>query len=61
MFFANYYSRWELSAANSLPDYMRKCYEALYNVTNEVAQATLVQHGHNPIDSFTKMVSKIFF
>ncbi|KAL5571265.1 hypothetical protein UlMin_020862 [Ulmus minor] len=37
--------RWELSAMEELPEYMKICYMALYNTTNEIAYRVLKQHG----------------
>ncbi|OAY35159.1 probable terpene synthase 11 [Manihot esculenta] len=37
--------RWDLSAMESLPEYMKICYMALYNTTNDIAYMVLKQHG----------------
>ncbi|RZR92403.1 hypothetical protein BHM03_00020708 [Ensete ventricosum] len=49
-------NEWEISAAiDSLPFfYMRICYMALYNTTNDITQMVFKEHGWNPINSLTK-------
>ncbi|KDP32232.1 hypothetical protein JCGZ_13839 [Jatropha curcas] len=37
--------RWDLSAIESLPEYMKICYMALYNTTNDIAYMVLKQNG----------------
>ncbi|XP_021688997.2 probable terpene synthase 11 isoform X2 [Hevea brasiliensis] len=37
--------RWDLSAMEPLPEYMKICYMALYNTTNDIAYMVLKQHG----------------
>nr|WHU05667.1 terpene synthase TPS4 [Freesia caryophyllacea] len=42
--------KWELSGAETLPTYMQILYKTLYDITNEIAEATYEEHNWNPID-----------
>ncbi|KAK4439282.1 Tricyclene synthase Oc15, chloroplastic [Sesamum alatum] len=44
-------NKWEYAAADILPDYMKMCYRALLDTTNEIGLEIYKMHGHNPIDS----------
>ncbi|XP_021666789.2 probable terpene synthase 13 isoform X2 [Hevea brasiliensis] len=46
--------RWDIAAAEQLPDYMRTCFNALDKVTNEISYKLYKQHGWNPVDSLRK-------
>nr|AWF79084.1 terpene synthase [Pelargonium graveolens] len=39
--------RWDLGAMEDLPEYMKICYMALYNTTNDIAYKILKEHGLN--------------
>nr|ALL56347.1 geraniol synthase [Camptotheca acuminata] len=41
--------RWDLSAMEQLPEYMKVCYMALYNTTNEIGYKILKEHGWNVV------------
>ncbi|KAH6766089.1 hypothetical protein C2S52_017072 [Perilla frutescens var. hirtella] len=41
--------RWDLEAMESLPEYMKICYMALYNTTNEICYKVLKESGRNPL------------
>jgi hypothetical protein len=43
-------------AADSLPSYMRSCYNALYTITNEIAEMAEKKHGLNSINHLRKAV-----
>lgn len=43
--FTDAIQRWDLSAMEQLPQYMKICYMALYNTTNEIGYNILKQHG----------------
>ncbi|WCJ37673.1 Geraniol synthase chloroplastic [Euphorbia peplus] len=43
--FTDAIKRWDLNAMGSLPEYMKICYMALYNTTNEIGYMVLKQHG----------------
>ncbi|RWR97874.1 S-+-linalool synthase [Cinnamomum micranthum f. kanehirae] len=47
-------NRWDPSDIDQLPRYMKICFMALYNLTNEIAFMVLKEHGWNPIDSLRK-------
>ncbi|KAL3522106.1 hypothetical protein ACH5RR_014940 [Cinchona calisaya] len=48
-------NRWELDAIEQLPDYMKKCFRALYDFTNETGNQIHKKHGFNPTESLWKM------
>ncbi|WJX69134.1 putative terpene synthase 11, variant 2 [Trifolium repens] len=43
--FTNAIKRWDLDAIEQLPEYMKICYMALYNTTNEIAYRIQKEHG----------------
>ncbi|XP_020238809.1 (3S,6E)-nerolidol synthase 1 isoform X2 [Cajanus cajan] len=43
--------RWDITATEQLPDYMKTCFRVLYNLTNEISSKVYQKHGWNPIDS----------
>ncbi|KAM1796986.1 hypothetical protein ACFX11_037155 [Malus domestica] len=47
-------NRWEIGAIEHLPDYMKICFEALYNITNEISCEVYQKHGWNPLHSLKK-------
>ncbi|KAG5551786.1 hypothetical protein RHGRI_010015 [Rhododendron griersonianum] len=46
--------RWDIKAVETLPDYMKLCFLALYNTTNEMAYAILKQKRVNIIPFLTR-------
>ncbi|XP_034892041.1 probable rhamnogalacturonate lyase B [Populus alba] len=48
--------RWDIAAAEQLPDYMKICFKALNNITNEISYKIYNKHGWNPADSLRKAV-----
>ncbi|KAG9454316.1 hypothetical protein H6P81_007220 [Aristolochia fimbriata] len=48
--FTSAIQRWDLAAMDELPEYMKICYMALYNTTNEIAYSFLKEHGWNISD-----------
>ncbi|XP_059661024.1 probable terpene synthase 11 [Cornus florida] len=43
--FTNAIKRWDLCAMEHLPQYMKICYMALYNTTNDIGYRVLKEHG----------------
>ncbi|KAI3846400.1 hypothetical protein MKW92_019530 [Papaver armeniacum] len=41
--------RWDINMVEELPDYMKICFLALYNTTNEMAYENMKVHGRNTI------------
>ncbi|KAK4846715.1 hypothetical protein QYF36_021171 [Acer negundo] len=41
--------RWDLDAMEHIPEYMKICYMALYNTTNEISFRILKEHGWNVV------------
>ncbi|KEH31174.1 putative (3S,6E)-nerolidol synthase [Medicago truncatula] len=52
--FTDAVKRWDLSAIEQLPDCMKVCFKALYDITNEFALRTYIKHGWNPLTSLIK-------
>ena len=48
--------RWEITFAEKLPDYLKICFKALYDITNEIGYKVYQKHGWNPISSLKKAV-----
>ncbi|KAG8385680.1 hypothetical protein BUALT_Bualt03G0070300 [Buddleja alternifolia] len=44
-------NKWDYAAIDTLPDYMKMCYRALLDVTNEIGHKIYKRHGYDPIDS----------
>ncbi|KAL0328127.1 UNVERIFIED_CONTAM: Tricyclene synthase Oc15, chloroplastic [Sesamum calycinum] len=44
-------SKWDDTAIDMLPEYMRMSYKALVDTTNEIAHNIHKKHGHNPINA----------
>ncbi|XP_054778985.1 (3S,6E)-nerolidol synthase 1-like [Prosopis cineraria] len=47
-------NRWDLGATEQLPDYMKACFKALYDITNEFSIKVQNKHGWNPINTLIK-------
>ncbi|TXG55303.1 hypothetical protein EZV62_020559 [Acer yangbiense] len=47
--FTNAIQRWDLDAMEHIPEYMKICYMALYNTTNEISFRILKEHGWNVV------------
>ncbi|KAF5950112.1 hypothetical protein HYC85_012105 [Camellia sinensis] len=47
--------RWDTNVVETLRDYMKLCFLALYNTVNEMAYDVLKQHGVNIIPYLTKV------
>lgn len=45
---------WESNAIEKLPDYMKICFKALDNLTNEISHKVYKKHGLNPLHSLRK-------
>ncbi|WOL17765.1 putative terpene synthase 11 [Canna indica] len=52
--FTNAVKRWEIEAMEDLPEYMKICYMALYNTTNEIGYRVLKEHGKCIISELRK-------
>ncbi|XP_039119065.1 (3S,6E)-nerolidol synthase 2, chloroplastic/mitochondrial-like isoform X1 [Dioscorea cayenensis subsp. rotundata] len=52
-------NKWDISAIDNLPNYMKVCFNALYNVTNKIAEITLKEYGWNPINTLSKSWGKL--
>ncbi|KAL3850833.1 hypothetical protein ACJIZ3_012715 [Penstemon smallii] len=44
-------NRWDYAAIETLPNYMKMCYRALLDTTNEIGRKIYKKYGFNPIDS----------
>ncbi|GLU23177.1 hypothetical protein SLE2022_392020 [Rubroshorea leprosula] len=54
--FTQVVNRWDCTDMDQLPDCMKICLKALYDITNEISHKVYKQHGWNPIDSLKKTV-----
>ncbi|GLT83135.1 hypothetical protein SLE2022_014440 [Rubroshorea leprosula] len=52
--FTEVISRWDYAAIERLPDYMKICFKALHEITNEISHKVYQKHGWNPVDSLRK-------
>ena len=59
MTFQNLY-RWDLSAMEKLPEYMKICYMAVYNLTNEIAYGKFYHQPHSSFKSRGSSRSRIY-
>ncbi|XP_017979007.1 PREDICTED: (3S,6E)-nerolidol synthase 1-like [Theobroma cacao] len=46
--------RWDYAATDRLPDYMKICFKALDDITNEISHKVYKKHGWNPVNSLRK-------
>lgn len=53
-------NRWELDTLDMLPDYMKLCLKALFDVTNEISYRIWFKYGFNPKDSLQKTWTDLF-
>lgn len=53
--FNNAVQKWDLDAIEQLPEYMKICYTALYNTTNEIAYKILKEQGRNVLPSLRRV------
>ncbi|KAK2644289.1 hypothetical protein Ddye_019484 [Dipteronia dyeriana] len=53
-FFTETITRWDHAASEKLPDYLRICFKALDNITNEISYKVFKEHGYNPVHSLRK-------
>lgn len=51
---------WDVAAADSLPSYMRSCYNALYTITNDIADIVEREHGSSPMEHLKKSWIMLF-
>ncbi|PQQ08822.1 terpene synthase [Prunus yedoensis var. nudiflora] len=47
-------NRWEIGDIDHLPDYMKICFKALHDMTNEISSKVYQKHGWNPLHSLRK-------
>ncbi|XP_028805342.1 (3S,6E)-nerolidol synthase 1-like [Neltuma alba] len=47
-------TRWDVEATEELPDYMKICFKALYDLTNEISYKVCRKHGWDPSMSLRK-------
>ncbi|KAI4295389.1 hypothetical protein L6164_035439 [Bauhinia variegata] len=52
--FTSSVERWDIKAMESLPEYMKMCFLALYNTVNEMAYEVFKEHGHYILPYLTK-------
>ncbi|KAE8733209.1 putative terpene synthase 4 [Hibiscus syriacus] len=59
-FFVQAVERWDCGESDGLPDYMKLCFKALDDITNEIRQKVHKEYGQNPIDSLRKAWITLF-
>ncbi|TXG47231.1 hypothetical protein EZV62_026525 [Acer yangbiense] len=47
-------TRWDHAASEKLPDYLRICFKALDDITNEISYKVFEEHGYNPVHSLRR-------
>ncbi|KAL5839747.1 hypothetical protein ACOSQ4_012355 [Xanthoceras sorbifolium] len=47
-------TRWDHAASEQMPEYLRICFEALNDITNEISYKVFKEHGYNPVHSLRK-------
>lgn len=47
-------NRWDLGGIDQLPEYMKICFKALDDITNEISNKVYKEHGYNPVHSLRK-------
>ncbi|XP_012066840.3 probable terpene synthase 4 [Jatropha curcas] len=52
-------NRWDIAAANYLPEYMKMCLRTLYDITDEIADKIYNGCGHNPKRSLRNAWTKL--
>nr|WBO38710.1 terpene synthase 39 [Aquilaria agallochum] len=52
--FTQVLDRWDYSVAQQLPEYMKTCFKALDDITNELSDKVKMRHGWNPLCSLRK-------
>ncbi|KAF8030060.1 hypothetical protein BT93_E2476 [Corymbia citriodora subsp. variegata] len=57
--FTDVVNRWECTEKDNIPDYMRMCFHALDDITNEVSLAVYQNHGWNPLYSLRKTWARL--
>ncbi|XP_077242145.1 (3S,6E)-nerolidol synthase 1-like [Tasmannia lanceolata] len=57
--FTEAFNTWEVTEIERLPRYMKICFMALYNITNEISDKVQKEHGWNPIQSLRKAWGKL--
>ncbi|WJX69132.1 putative terpene synthase 11 [Trifolium repens] len=58
--FTNAIKRWDLDAMEQLPEYMKICYMALYNTTNEITYRIQKEHGLTVVSHLKRTWIDIF-
>ncbi|XP_062162280.1 (3S,6E)-nerolidol synthase 1-like isoform X2 [Alnus glutinosa] len=53
-------NKWDFAALEQLPEYMKICFKALHDITNEISYKIYQKHGWNPIDSLRKTWAILF-
>ncbi|KAL3649483.1 hypothetical protein CASFOL_005886 [Castilleja foliolosa] len=53
-------NQWDIHAAEKLPGYMRTCFMAVYDTTDEISRVVSQEHGSNPIEFLKKEWKSLF-
>ncbi|KAG6696554.1 hypothetical protein I3842_09G153500 [Carya illinoinensis] len=52
--FTEVINKWDFGALDQLPEYMKICFMAPYDITEEISQKIYQKHGSNPLNSLRK-------
>ncbi|PIM97548.1 S-linalool synthase [Handroanthus impetiginosus] len=52
--------RWDISAAENLPNYMKICFAAIYDTTYEICSMVFQEYGWNPIETLREEWGRLF-
>uniref|UniRef100_A0AAU7LL55 Linalool/nerolidol synthase n=1 Tax=Zanthoxylum ailanthoides TaxID=159071 RepID=A0AAU7LL55_9ROSI len=52
-------NRWDLAAIGQLPEYMKICFNALNDITNEISNKVYKEYGYNPVHSLQKAWARL--
>ncbi|XP_043688318.1 (3S,6E)-nerolidol synthase 1-like [Telopea speciosissima] len=58
--FTDAINKWEATAIERLPNYMKICFKVLDEITNEISDEVLKEHGWNPVHSLRKAWRSLF-
>ncbi|CAA0842646.1 S-(+)-linalool synthase- chloroplastic [Striga hermonthica] len=58
--FTDAVNKWKICAAEKLPPYMKTCFMAIYDSTNEISRVVSQEHGWNPVEFLKKEWKNLF-
>ncbi|XP_050371255.1 (3S,6E)-nerolidol synthase 1-like [Argentina anserina] len=52
-------ARWDTATNDELPNYMKTCFKALNDITNDISERVYENHGWNPIDTLRESWARL--